>query len=124
MNFTLRILQAQSTLVRCVSNDPLRMGMLTVVEDPSDQAVGPDIQGLGHPVLNAMSGQVLRNSLGKDRSPRERVKMYALGMSGSPGPLAISKPRMRRQAAGSGLLVQRPGPSDPGLDLGRREGSG
>ena len=38
-----------------------------------------------------MSDQALRNTLGKEWSPRERAKMYALGMSGSPGLLAISK---------------------------------
>jgi hypothetical protein len=51
-------------------------------------------QGIGHQSLNPMSDQAIRNSLGREWSPRERAKMYALGMSGSPGLVAISKSSM------------------------------
>jgi hypothetical protein len=47
------------------------------------------LQRLGHQSYSPTSDQALRNALGKTWSPRERAKMYALGMSGSP--LAISK---------------------------------
>ena len=80
-----------STLVRYLSSDTHRMRMLTFVDDESDDVATPMIQGIGHLTLNPMSDQALRNTLGKEWSPRERAKMYALGMSGSPGLLAISK---------------------------------
>ena len=70
--------------------------MLTLVDDPSDEVAAPVIQGLGHLTLNAMSDQAVRNSLGQVWSHRERAKMYALGMTGSPGLLAIAKSTRRR----------------------------
>ena len=80
-----------STLVRYLSADTHRMRMLTLVDDPSDDVAAPAIQGLGHLTLNAMSDLAVRNSLGPVWSHRERAKMYALGMTGSPGLQAIAK---------------------------------
>jgi hypothetical protein len=39
-------------------------------------------QGLGHQSYSPMSDQAIRNALEKTWSPRERVKMYALGCTG------------------------------------------
>ena len=58
---------------------------------PHGRGRTPMVQGIGHLSLDPMSDQAVRNTLGKEWSPRERAKMYALGMSGSPGLLAISK---------------------------------
>ncbi len=80
-----------STLVRYLSNDAHRMRMLPYVDDPSDDVAAPAIHGIGHLSLNAMSDQAIRNTLGREWSLRERAKMYALGMSGSPGLLAITR---------------------------------
>jgi transcriptional regulator with XRE-family HTH domain len=100
-----------STLVRYLSNDSHRMRMLGFVDDPSDEVATPMTQGLGHLGLNPMSDQAIRNSLGKEWSPRERAKMYALGMSGSPGLLAISKSKdaaVWQQSAARWWLEQGP----------------
>lgn len=80
-----------ATLVRYLSDDSHRMRMLGFVDDPSDDVALPISQALGHITLNAMSDQAIRNSMSKQWSPRERAKMYALGMSGSPGLRAITK---------------------------------
>ena len=97
--------------MRYLSDDSHRMRMLTFVEDDSDEVATPMTQGIGHLSLNAMSDQAIRNSLGKEWSPRERAKMYALGMSGSPGLLAISKSSQSapwQQAAARWWLDQGP----------------
>ncbi len=80
-----------STLVRYLSDDSHRMRMLAFVDDASDDVATPMVQGIGHLSYSAMSDQAIRNSLGSEWSRRERAKMYALGMSGSPGLLAITK---------------------------------
>lgn len=80
-----------STLVRYLSDDSHRMRMLPFADDPSDDVAAPMVQGIGHQTFSAMSDQAIRNSLGRDWSPRERAKMYALGMSGSPGLLSLTK---------------------------------
>ncbi|CAN5417261.1 hypothetical protein BH10ACT10_BH10ACT10_01690 [soil metagenome] len=100
-----------STLVRYLSDDSHRMRMLAFVEDGSDEVATPLTQGLGHLGFSPMSDQAIRNSLGKEWSPRERAKMYALGMSGSPGLLAISKssqPAPWQKAAARWWLDQGP----------------
>lgn len=100
-----------STLVRYLSDDSHRMRMLPFVDDPSDEVASPIAQGVGHLTLNAMSDQALRNSLGKEWSKRERAKMYALGMSGSPGLAAITRSRTApewQQAAARWWLEQGP----------------
>jgi transcriptional regulator with XRE-family HTH domain len=80
-----------ATLARYLSNDTHRLRMLGLVDDKSDDVATVVIQGLGHLSYSPTSDQAVRNALGKEWSPRERAKMYALGMSGSPGLLAISK---------------------------------
>lgn len=80
-----------STLVRYLSDDSHRMRMLAVIDDASDEVATPMVQGIGHLDYSATSDQAIRNSLGNEWSRRERGKMYALGMSGSPGLLAITK---------------------------------
>lgn len=80
-----------STLIRYLSDDSHRMRMMTFVDDASDEVATPMVQGIGHLTLSAMSDQAIRNSLGSAWSRRERAKMYALGMSASPGLLGITK---------------------------------
>lgn len=80
-----------STLVRYLSDDSHRMRMLAFIGDLSDEVATPMIQGIGHLARSGMSDQILRNSLGNEWSRRERAKMYALGMSGSPGLSGITK---------------------------------
>jgi hypothetical protein len=93
-----------STLVRYLSDDSHRMRMLAFVDDKSDDVAFPIAQGLGHLSYNAVTDQAVRNSLEREWSARERAKMYALGMSGSPGLVPISKaahaPDWQRMAAG------------------------
>jgi hypothetical protein len=80
-----------ATLIRYLSNHTHWLRMLPFVDDKSDD-VGTFIsQGLGHQSYSPTSDQAIRNALEKTWSPRERAKMYALGMPGSPGILAISK---------------------------------
>ncbi len=92
-----------ATLVRYLSNDAHRMRMLTLIEHPLEEIAAPIAQGLGHLTPTALADQALRNSLGKGWSLRERAKVYALGMTGSPGLQAISKssdaPEWQRAAA-------------------------
>ena len=93
-----------ATLVRYLSGEEHRMRMLAFFEDPSDDVAFPVLQGVGHLTFNAMSDQALRASLSKEWSTRERAKMYALGMSGSPALRAILKssdaPEWQKTAAG------------------------
>ena len=100
-----------STLVRYLGDDSHRMRMLTFVDDASDDVATPLTQGLGHLGFSPMSDQAIRNSLGKEWSPRERAKMYALGMSGSPGLVALSKSKDAapwQQAAARWWIAQGP----------------
>ena len=80
-----------ATLVRYLGSDVHRMRMLAFLDHPIDELAVPIAQGLGHLGYTALSDQALRNSLGKEWSMRERGKMYALGMTGSPGLAAIAK---------------------------------
>lgn len=92
-----------ATLVRYLSTESHRLRMLGFVEDPCDEVGTPIIQGLGHMSFTEFSDQVLRSSLSEEWSSRERGKMYALGMSGSPALEAIlrsgSAPEWQRVAA-------------------------
>ena len=100
-----------STLVRYLSDDTHRMRMLALAEDASDEVATPVVQGLGHLSYSAMSDQAIRNSLGSEWSSRERAKMYALGMSGSPGLISIVKSSSAvawQQAAARWWLAQGP----------------
>jgi transcriptional regulator with XRE-family HTH domain len=82
-----------ATLVRYLSTDDLRMRMLAFVNHPVDEIATPVTQGLGHLAPTALADQALRNSLGREWSLRERAKLYALGMTGSPGLQAILRSR-------------------------------
>jgi hypothetical protein len=100
-----------STLVRYLSDDTHRMRMLALAEDASDEVATPVVQGLGHLSYSAMSDQAIRNSLGSEWSRRERAKMYALGMSDSPGLISIVKSSSAvawQQAAARWWLAQGP----------------
>ncbi len=74
-----------ATLVRYLSTDVHRMRMLAFLDHPLEEVAVPMAQGLGHLVANPLTDAALRTSLGRDWSLRERAKMYALGMTGSPG---------------------------------------
>lgn len=80
-----------STLVRYLSDESHRMRMLAFVDDRSDEVATPLVQGIGHLAYSVTSDQAIRNALGSEWSRRERAKLYALGMSGSPGLLSITK---------------------------------
>lgn len=92
-----------ATLARYLSSESHRLRMLAFVEDPSDDVSAPIVQGVGHMTFTAFSDQVIRSSLKEEWTPRERAKMYALGMSGSPGLESIAKartsPAWQREAA-------------------------
>lgn len=92
-----------ATLVRYLGEDEHRMRMLRVLDDPDDAVAGPVVQGIGHLRFADFSDQAVRATLQRDWSPRERAKMYALGMSGSPGLDALARssraPAWQREAA-------------------------
>lgn len=73
-----------ATLVRYLSTEQHRLRMLGFIEDPVDEVGTPIVQGIGHMTFTEFSDQVIRASLKEQWSQRERAKMYALGMSGSP----------------------------------------
>lgn len=78
-----------ATLARYLSSDSHRLRMLRFVEDHDDHVGTVIVQGIGHMTFTVFSDQVIRASLKEEFSQRERAKMYALGMSGSPGLEAI-----------------------------------
>jgi transcriptional regulator with XRE-family HTH domain len=92
-----------ATLARYLSNDSHRLRLLTFIDDKSDDVANVVLQSIGHLSFSPTSDQAVRNSLGRTWSPRERAKMYALGMSGSSGLLKLSKfgdsPRWQKAAA-------------------------
>jgi transcriptional regulator with XRE-family HTH domain len=92
-----------ATLVRYTSAEEHRLRMITFLHDPSDDVAVPIAQGLGHMGPSPLSDQALRNSLGKEPSPQQRAKMYALGMTASEGLEIILKasdaPDWQRSAA-------------------------
>ena len=82
-----------ATLARYLSNDTHRLRMLGFVDDPVDEVGTAVAQGIGHMTFTAFSDQVIRAALKDEWSQRERAKMYALGMSGSPGLETIVRSR-------------------------------
>jgi hypothetical protein len=80
-----------ATTVRYLSADTHRMRMMSLLEDPDPDVVIPIAQGLGHLTFNMFSDQAIRASLTEEWSPAERAKLYALGMTGSPGLDALLK---------------------------------
>jgi hypothetical protein len=78
-----------ATLSRYLGTDVHRLRMLRFVEDDNDLVGTVVVQGVGHMTFTEFSDQVIRSSLREEWSPRERAKMYALGMTGSPGLGAI-----------------------------------
>jgi len=93
-----------ATLIRYLSDETHRLRLISFLDDPHENVRTPLIQGIGHLPLSAVSDQVVRASLGEHWSLGERAKMYALGMSGSPGLAAIARssnaPQWQRSAAG------------------------
>ena len=79
-----------ATLARYLSDETHRLRMIGLLDDASEDVVAPLAQGIGHMPLSAMSDQVLRSSLGGELTTSSRAKMYALGMSGSPGLAALA----------------------------------
>ena len=92
-----------ATLLRYVSDDSHRLRLLALVNDPDDAVAVPLLQTLGHLRLGVTSDGQLRRSLAPDWSPRERAKLYVLGMTGSTAlePLArsVTAPPWQRDAA-------------------------
>ena len=77
--------ERMATLARYLSDETHRLRMIGLLDDPDEDVVTPLVQGIGHMEPSAMSDQVLRSSLGPDLTALSRGKLYALGMSGSPG---------------------------------------
>ncbi len=92
-----------ATTVRYLCTDEHRMRMLRFIDDPVNEVAVPIAQGIGHLTFTEYSDQALRSSLGQTWSPKERAKIYALGMSGSPGLEVIAKsanaPQWQKEAA-------------------------
>lgn len=90
-------------VMRAVCNDVHRLRMLRCLDDPQDDVGSYVVQGVGHLSFTHLSDQMLRTSLRGEFSTLERSKLYALGMSGSPGLAAISRsdgaPPWQRTAA-------------------------
>ncbi|HLN75395.1 MAG TPA: hypothetical protein VK204_00040 [Nocardioidaceae bacterium] len=82
-----------ATLARYLSDDSHRLRMLSFLDDPVDDVGTYIVQGIGHMTFTAFSDQVIRTSLREQWSQRERAKLYALGMSGSPGLEVIARSR-------------------------------
>lgn len=82
-----------ATLARYLSNDVHRMRMLRFLEDANDGVGTVIAQGIGHMTFSEFSDQVIRASLAEDWSLRQRAKMYALGMTGSPALEVIVRSR-------------------------------
>jgi len=80
-----------ATLVRYLSEDSHRLRMLRFLDDGSSDVGTPISQALGHLAYAPLSDQAVRSCLRRDRTPREVAKLYALGMTGSPGLQAILK---------------------------------
>lgn len=80
-----------ATLTRYLGNDPHRMRMLKFLDDPDSDVAVTIAQALGHVTFSESSDQVIRSSLTDQFSASERAKLYALGMTGSPGLEAIVK---------------------------------
>ncbi|MGA9747415.1 MAG: hypothetical protein WBQ50_08175 [Nocardioides sp.] len=92
-----------ATLARYLSDETHRLRMIGLLDDGSEDVVTPIAQGIGHMPYSAMSDQVLRSTLGRELTTSARGKMYALGMSGSPGLATIASsegpPGWQREAA-------------------------
>ncbi len=80
-----------ATVIRYLSDDVHRLRILKFVVDDDEAVAVPMIQALGHMGFNELSDQALRTSLDDEWSMRERAKLYALGMTGSPGLRTISR---------------------------------
>lgn len=92
-----------ATMARYLSDEEHRLRMLNFIDDPSDEVGAMLVQAVGHMTLSDFSDQAIRGALGPELTPRERAKMYALGMTGSPGLALIARastaPEWQRTAA-------------------------
>ncbi|HEX6877422.1 MAG TPA: hypothetical protein VF165_17330 [Nocardioidaceae bacterium] len=73
-----------ATLAGYLTSDTHRLRTLRFLEDRSEYVARVLTQAVGRMTFTDFSDQVVRASLREEWSPRERAKMYALGMSGSP----------------------------------------
>lgn len=80
-----------ATLVRYLSNDSHRLRMLSFLDDPDDDVATPIAQAFGHLNFTELTDQAVRSSLTGEQSAHEVAKLYALGMTGSPGLQAITR---------------------------------
>ncbi|MGH3368477.1 MAG: hypothetical protein ACRDPR_00600, partial [Nocardioidaceae bacterium] len=82
-----------ATLARYLSDDTHRLRMLRFVDDADDHVSAALVQGIGHMGFTEFSDQAIRSGLQQAWSPRERAKLYALGMTGSPSLSGIARSR-------------------------------
>ena len=92
-----------ATLSRYLSDETHRLRMIGLLDDEAGDVAAPIAQAIGHMPFSAMSDQVLRGQLARELTEASRARMYALGMSGSPGLSAIAgseqAPEWQRVAA-------------------------
>ena len=92
-----------ATLIRYLANDPHRMRMLHFLDDPDSEVAAPIAQAFGHLTFTEFSDLAIRSSMADRFSPAEQAKLYALGMTGSPGLEAMIRsntaPEWQRSAA-------------------------
>lgn len=93
----------EAVLVRYLCTDAHRSPLLALLDDPAHGVAIALTEALGTLSPVAASDRALRESLGETWSPRERAKLYALGMTASPrlGVLARTEkaPLWQRSAA-------------------------
>ncbi len=80
-----------ATTIRYLADDEHRLRLMRWLQDPDPDVAGPIAQTLGHLTPAPDSDHALRTALGTRWSPVERARMYALGMTGSPGLHAITR---------------------------------
>jgi hypothetical protein len=80
-----------ATLARYLGSDEHRMRMLTFLDDPDPAVATPISQAFGHLTFSKSSDQAIRSSLSGEQSAHTGAKLYALGMTESPGLEAIVK---------------------------------
>lgn len=109
-----------ATLSRYLSDETHRLRMIGLLDDEAESVAAPIAQAIGHMPFSAMSDQVLRGSLSRELTESSRARMYALGMSGSPGLSAIAHseqaPEWQRVAAAwwleQGTAIRPSGPPE------------
>lgn len=101
--FPHRLRARAASLAGYLAHDVHRLRVLRLADDADDQVATHLLQALGHMTSTHLADHALRTSLKDQETMRERAKVYALGMSGSPGLRSIARsstaPHWQRSAA-------------------------